>query len=267
MKKSYLYLMIAVVMIAIAALAYFSMNGGSTENPLVAFDNQPVSASVMALLSVPSNVSSSVGIGLASYSPLKKVSGPNLTINGKPEILYIGSDFCPYCAMQRWGLVVALMKFGNFTGLEYMTSAHEDIGPDTPTFTFINATYSSPYLVFVSRELAGNKIVDGKFEELQTLNGSQTAIIDAFDPRGYIPFTDFANKSAQVGANYNDLSILANKNWTVIAAELHNSSSVISRALVGAANLFTAQICQINNNTPSSVCGQAYIATIEDNLK
>ena len=37
-------------------------------------------------------------------------------------------------------------------------------------------------------------------------------------------------------------------------------------ALVGSANLVTAQICKLDNNMPASVCGQGYISSIEGEL-
>lgn len=265
MKKSYIYLILVAVIVVIAAAVYLSVQGGGSTNTLASFDSQPVSPSVVSQLSVPVSEGSGIGIGISKIES-RKVNGTELAINGKPEVLYIGGDFCPYCAMARWGLVIALMRFGNFTGLEYMTSSHSDIDADTPTFTFVNATYSSQYVSFVSVETAGNKLVNGSYLPLQKLNSSQTATIQAFDTPGQIPFIDFANESVQVGANYNDLTILANRNWTFIASQLHNQSSVIAMALVGSANIFTAQICKANGNVPASVCAQPAITAIENKL-
>src|SRR5438309_707950 len=58
-------------------------------------------------------------------TPLKSESGPLLTFAGKTEVLYIGAEYCPYCAAERWSLVVALSKFGSFSGLTYMQSARQ----------------------------------------------------------------------------------------------------------------------------------------------
>ena len=35
----------------------------------------------------------------------------------KPELLYIGAEYCPYCAASRWPLIIALSRFGTFKGL------------------------------------------------------------------------------------------------------------------------------------------------------
>ena len=38
-------------------------------------------------------------------------------IDGRPGVVYVGSEFCPYCAADRWALVVALSRFGTFAHL------------------------------------------------------------------------------------------------------------------------------------------------------
>lgn len=262
MQRKYLYIgILAVIVIVALVLAYEGTGGGVPGSGLVAFDNQSVPQSIISQLHVSGSVSSNVGIGLASASPAKIV-GPELTLNGKPVIIYIGAEFCPYCAMERWGLVIALLRFGNFSGLEYMTSSATDIGPNTPTFTFVNSTYNSPYLVFQPYELA-----DKLGNPLQTAPKEYMAIF--LKAGGGYPFTDYANESEQIGtnlANPGDLNIVSNMNWSTIANKLQNSSSLQSMALVGSANLITAQICKITNDTPQSVCGQNYIKRIESGL-
>lgn len=268
MKRKWLYLALLALIVVIAlVLVYTSTGKGAPGAALVAFDDQPVSQSVLAQLHVPSSVAASVGAGLASNFP-KNVSGKRLTLNGKPEIIYVGAEYCPYCSIQRWGLVIALMRFGNFTGLEYMTSSPTDLGPNTPTFTFLNARYTSNYVSFVSRELVGNvaNASTGQYPVLQTLNASLNATVLKYDAVGSIPFTDYANQSAQVGASYSDPTILADMNWSTIAGMLQNSTSIQALALVGSANVATAQICIMLDNTPASVCGQGYIKTIESEL-
>ncbi|MGH3290263.1 MAG: DUF929 family protein, partial [Trebonia sp.] len=54
---------------------------------------------------------------LISAGAVNAVSGPPLTRGGKPEVLYVGAEYCPYCAMENWPLIVALSRFGQFTGL------------------------------------------------------------------------------------------------------------------------------------------------------
>ena len=259
---------IAVIIIVVAALTLTGGGGGgSTGAQLAQFDGQPVPQSVLAQLAVPNNVSAAIYTGFATNFPTK-ANATKLAIGGKPEILYIGAEYCPYCAVQRWPLIIALMRFGTFNGLEYMTSSATDVYANTPTFTFANATYSSPYIVFVARELTTNKYNSsiGGYPNLETLNASEQSIFAKYNPGGSIPFIDYANYSTEVGGNFGDPTVIDGMNWSTIASKLHNPGSPQAQALVGSANLVTAQICIIDNNTPASVCGQQYIKGIEAQL-
>ena len=77
--------------------------------------------------------------------------------HGKPELLYIGAEYCPFCAAQRWAMVAALSRFGTFSNLSLTHSASADVYPDTPTFSFYQSTYSSKYLTFTSVETNTNE--------------------------------------------------------------------------------------------------------------
>jgi hypothetical protein len=46
---------------------------------------------------------------------LNAVSGPHLTSSGKPEILYVATEYCPYCAVENWPLIVALSRKSGLT--------------------------------------------------------------------------------------------------------------------------------------------------------
>ena len=38
----------------------------------------------------------------------------NLMHDGKREILYVGANYCPYWAAERWAMVMELSQFGTF---------------------------------------------------------------------------------------------------------------------------------------------------------
>src|SRR5207302_7512423 len=89
-------------------------------------------------------------------NPLARVTSaqPLRDPTGKPQILYIGAEYCPFCAAERWSLIVALSRFGTFQHLQLTTSSASDLYPNTSTFTFYRSAYTSPYLDFQSVEEA-----------------------------------------------------------------------------------------------------------------
>ena len=268
-RKMYILSGIIIVLAAVALILYASTSTHAAS--LSAYDNAIAPPSILSALHVSESVSSQVGIGSAGNFPARK-NASILLADGKPEVLYIGAEYCPYCATERWPMIIALMRFGNFTGLRLMTSSSSDAFPSTPTFTFYNSTYSSNYVTFVSVETTTNKLVNGTYPTLQTPNNSQGKVFSTFDvptqncPNGgCIPFISYANRSVQIGVNY-DPTLLQNMNWSQIARSLSNSSSAQAQGIVGSANLITAEICSIDNNTPSSVCSQPYVAAIQKEI-
>jgi thiol-disulfide isomerase/thioredoxin len=223
---------------------------------------------VADVTSVPASTLDAVGKG-GFGGKIDTVTGnpAPLTANGKPELLYVGAEFCPYCAAMRWGMIVALSRFGTFTGLATVHSAVSNGGggqepdPDTPTFTFVHAKYSSPYLNFTSVEQTTN-IPDsstGSYTLLQTATSAQTALLAKYDVAPYttqagsIPFLDFGNKYVSIGTPY-DPGVLAGLSWSTIAADLSNPSSPVAQAVDGTANYITAAICKMTGNQPASAC-------------
>ena len=106
----------------------------------------------------PLAVFDSVGVSAPQTSLVAPtpVSGqPVLKVDGKPEVLYVGAEYCPFCAAERWPLIVALSRFGRFSELKDMQSAQLSVFPGTQTFSFVGSTYTSRYLAFAGVELYG----------------------------------------------------------------------------------------------------------------
>ena len=248
----------------------------------------PTSSQVFnAVTKVDPNILSVVGTGKLQ-SPLKPPSGspPVLTgPTGKPEFLYIGAEWCPFCAAQRWAMVVALSRFGTFSQLYQTTSSSDDVYPDTPTFSFYpglykGSIYSSQYIDFVPVEQQGNvKDSSGTYPTLQTLTDAQQKLFATYDASPYtaspgsIPFIDIANKYIVIGmaqgagqASAYSPQDLAGKQWSDIANSLVDTSSTISQHVLGSANFLTAGICMTTGQQPTSVCSTDVIQTIEKTL-
>ena len=198
----------------------------------------------------------------ATRRPVRKpVSGTPLKgSTGKPEVLYIGAEFCPYCAAQRWALIVALGRFGTFSGLTTTSSSSTDIFANTPTFTFRSATYTSQYIDFRAVETS-----DREQKPLQTPTAAEQQLFNKYDTNGSIPFIDFGNRYAMTGATYSP-DVLGGASWKPIADALQDPSSAQAKAIVGSANLLTAAICKMTSDQPASVCSSAMIQGLEKKL-
>ena len=210
---------------------------------------------------LPSSEFDSVGQGTATASLLKKASGSALTgATGKPEVLFIGGEYCPYCAAERWPLIIALSRFGTFSGLQTTSSSSTDVFPNTPTFTFRSATYTSQYIDFRAVEVS-----DRNGNPLQTPTSAEEQLFGKYDSVGQIPFIDYGNRYTSVGAYYTP-EVLGGSSWQAVAADLKDSGSAESKAVIGSANLITAAICRINSDQPAAVCSTSTIQGLETKL-
>ena len=248
---------IGLVLVVVAALVIAKLSGAGTTTATPSGKASP--QVVSALRSVPDSVLDSIGTGKAEGAP-RKITAPALTAGGKPRVLYVGAEYCPFCAAERWPMTVALSRFGTFTGLGATSSAADDVYPNTPTLSFHGATYSSPYVAFTGVETTTNKKVGGSYKPLDTLAPADQKVLETYDQPPYvpgqggsIPFIDIGGTYVLAGATYSP-QLLAGKTHAQVAAALKDPSSPIAQAVDGSANLFTAAICQVTGNQPGDVC-------------
>lgn len=215
---------------------------------------------VAAITSLPATELDAVGKGSAN-NVIKPVTGTPLTgPNGHPEVFYLGAEYCPFCAAERWPMVIALSRFGTFSGLKTTTSSSSDVDPNTPTFTFHGATYTSQYIDFVSVETT-----DRDRNPLETPTAAQQELVTKYDTSGSIPFVDFGNRYAFSGAMYLP-DVLGGMSWQAVADALQQSDSTQAKAVLGSANFITAAICKLTADQPAPVCSSATIQAIEKTL-
>ena len=190
--------------------------------------------------------------GLAD--PLKATAFTTLRGDaGKPLVVYVGADYCPYCASERWSVVAALSRFGTFRDLALTTSSSSDVYPDTPSFTFRGASYSSEIVEFSFVETA-----DREGKPLATPTPVQRSALDRSDPRAAIPFLSVADRFVAVGSGYRP-DVLAGRSHLEIARSLSDPTSAIARGIIGNANHITAAICEVTGDQPASVCSSAAV--------
>lgn len=249
-------LVVAIIAIGIVAGVILLSKPPSGSNLI----GQPISSVTNSQLTGVTNTTlAQVGAG-QGITPLVSINGaPLKSSNGKNEFLYVGAEWCPFCAAERWSIVVALSKFGSFSGLTYMQSSSSDVYPNTSTFSFVNANYQSQYNIsFVSVETA-----DRSHNSLQSLSTAQQNLVNQYDPGQSIPFIDIAGSYAiqpasnqpgvYAGSQYSP-AVISSLNWTQIGSQLNTPSSSIAQGVDGAANTIIKAICQVDGRNPSSLC-------------
>jgi hypothetical protein len=230
--------------------------------------NGPTGAALTSVVadttSVPATTLEKVGAGSVTNPPAK-ISGTPLTSGGKPEMLYIGAEYCPFCAFERWGMIVALSRFGTFSGLHTVHSSSIDQYPNTPTWSFYKTTYTSKYLAFTPVEETTNvPLSNGQgYTPLQSPTAAQQALLAKYDAPPYVPAADKgAIPFVYLGGHYlitgasvaTGSALLDGKSWATIASSLKNPSDPVAQAVGGTANYITAAICGLTGNKPATVC-------------
>jgi hypothetical protein len=257
-----LVIVAAFIVIKLTSGSPSSSGGGSSTGTLL-----PASVSSQ-VTGVPAATLNRVGKGAVpaftqGQPALTAGSGAALTSGGKPEMLYIGAEFCPYCAATRWSMAVALSRFGTLTPLRGIHSSSTDTDPNTATLTFYKTGYNSKYLAFTPVEV---QKVDRS--PLQNPTSAQNAVWAKYEPdpnsRGY-PFIAFSNKAVLKGPIF-DAAVLQGKTWGQIAASLKNPASPIAQSVNGAANYITGAICRMTNNQPSDVCSSPAVTAVQSGL-
>jgi Domain of unknown function (DUF929) len=237
---------------------------GSTGSP----DSIASSSSLAAASSSGQFAAVSAGSGsVLLFNGYATPAGPNarpLTSAGKPEVLYMATEFCPYCSAQSWPLIIALSHFGTFTGLNVTRSPTFEGLPPVDGWTFYGSSYTSRYLAFAPVETYSNVLVSPKanpadrtsYRKLQSLTSAEQAAVHQLDVAGQTPFTDFGGKFAETGSDIVPAA-LAGLTWSQIAADLHRPASTAGAAILFTAGVLTAELCQLTDNRPVAVCAQS----------
>ena len=248
-----LVIVIVVAFIVIKGLSKPAKNDGSGGLPAAVTHN---------ITNVPSSTLATIGTGKLPPSglPVKPISDTALTSANKPEMLYIGAEFCPYCAAMRWSMAVALSKFGTFGPLNGIHSSSTDVFPNTPSLTFRNQQYSSPFLTFTPIE---HQKVNS--QPLQPVSKAQQALWSKYDTNtqnqvGY-PFIDFGNKTVITGPLFSP-QVLHGLTWAQVASKLKDPNDPVAQNVDAAANYITAAICKMTGNKPGPVCAAPEIKAL-----
>ena len=291
------FVVLAVVVIVLVA----TLGGKSTPKSGGSIPTTPAPANIVSAVSnVPASELDAAGIGggqaiflgaEGSGNPVVAIKpAKQLTLDGKPEIVYVGAEYCPFCAATRWALAIALSKFGILHNLKITASSPYDFAPNTHTLSFDGVTYTSSYLSFDEVEQVTNVCkatspnpspppaleCTGGYTNLQTAPASVLALVAKYDATPYfasenangIPFVDMGGHYVEDGAPYASTATayppisLAGLSWDQIVATFTVPTTGPGQAILGAANHYIAAFCQLTHGKPGNVCSMSGVKAV-----
>ena len=261
-----------VVVVVIAVILAVTLTGGTGSN-------KPATKASDAFALTPSVVAQVEAVPLSALvkqaqtepsgtTPPTKLpaKNPALTSGGKPEFLFMGGEYCPYCAAERWAMVMALSKFGTFSNLKGTTSSATDVYPSTPTFSFYGSSFSSKYLTFDSVELytnSGQNASTGAYPTLQTATAQENALMATYDAPPYvssqsasgIPFLYIGGRFFEVGPQYVAAN-LTGMQFDTAAGLMSAGKNSTSKLAEASAGYLVGDICSVTHDQPAAVCSK-----------
>jgi hypothetical protein len=243
--------MVALV-IGAAVVLILARGGGSDTDATAAPGSVPASSQRPA-------DAASVALGQVRSAP-----GAPL-LHGRPVVFFMGAQWCPFCAAERWALVEATSRFGRWSGLgELLSRSGQDFFPSLPTYDLSRATYTSDYISLRHKEVAK---VNG--DPLQKLGAFEKGLVDEDDKLGSIPFLLAAGQ----GGRYTvDLAYSPGLLEGQTFASLRRGVAAAApdpavEAIGGQADAITALICKLDGRRPASVCAKGSIPVLEGEIE
>jgi hypothetical protein len=241
------------IVVVLVAVKLATPNASTATEPSV----DPASSGLVSqVTSIPRSVYDTVGVDSPAVpvSPPAAVTGKShLTVDGKPAVVFVGAEFCAFCAADRWALIASLSRFGHFTGLATIRSSSTAAPGGIESFTFRDATYSSRYLTLRTVEERSDYNPTGtSYTVLQQPDPFEQQVLSSFHATGY-PFIDFGNAYAVTGVSYSP-TFLSGLTWDEIGSSLTDPTQAVTRAIVALSNYYSASTCAATGQQPASVC-------------
>jgi len=254
-----------VVVIAVVTVLVVALVPDGTKAPQSNRSNSLASYIVTAA-QVPDDVLTEVGLPSEVQPPIVRSGQPALTDGGKPAVVYVGGEFCPYCAVARWALVVALANFGDFGNLgQGIASSSNDVFPGIQSWSFHGSSYSSPYVTFDPAEIYSStqSPKSGLYTPLDQMSPLQQQAYGTYNtPQmsgGGLPFIDIDNRYFIYGASVSP-QVIEGLTLDQIAADLSDPTSPVAQAIDGTANYIVAALCQVVGQKAPPICKAPFVA-------
>ena len=271
---------IIVILAIVVALVVYAVAGPPESSGTVR--RAPTSDAVISdVAHIPPSVFNAIGVnpaptatGAVTVTAPSVVNGSPLVSMGKPEVLYIGAEYCPFCGAERWPLVVALSRFGRFSALTNMQSAALSVFSGIQSFSFVGAAYSSRYVTFTGIELYSDAVdSNGAYTRIATLTPAQSFLLAKYGAPATstggspsFPFVDVANVVVAPSSGFSP-ALIANMSQSAIAGALDQSTQPTTQAIVASANYLTAAICQATGDQPGLVCNSRGVRSAAASLQ
>jgi len=269
----FVWIDVGVLLLGVIGLVTFAVVQPRT--PVASAPAAPTSSSVVdELAAIPATTFDEVGSETAGTSLTPPVvtdseSATPQPAGTAPDVLFVGSEFCPFCAAERWPLVVALARFGTFQVLHDTVSSDASVFPSIQTFTFDGVRYTSPYVTLNGVELYSNQIgSDGSYLPLAHLTAAHSDVIATASPHSSVgsppvPFLDIGGKMLATTSGVSP-ALFVGLSLGQIADQVTHPPPVpargtvlvpsVGRAILAAANQLTAGICLATDQRPAKVC-------------
>ena len=149
-------------------------------------------------------------------------------IGQKVSFIFIGGQFCPYCGMERWAVVLALENFGYFTNLTTITSSESSV----PTYNFVGSSFNSSQVDFQPVEA-----YDNNRKPLETMNQAQSYFHAQYDSVSSIPFLCIGGSVFQVGSGSSlDLNSFSGEQFNAINNQIVAKSGTLYNQILTESN-------------------------------
>ena len=126
-RRKITYVAVGVLALSLIIFGTILAINKSRQGPAIETSQDTISK---AIVSIPKSVYDKVGPGSSELQVTKIGNKPDK--DGKVKLFYVGSEFCPFCAMERLPLAAALSRFGTFSGLKTPCQARQK--RNFPTF-------------------------------------------------------------------------------------------------------------------------------------
>lgn len=242
---------VAVVVAVVAVVVAIGLSSSSTKKaaPRVALtDSQEGHLTTVPLSTLVAASGTDAG---SSLIPAYEIDSTAYTSGGKPAILYIGAEFCPVCATERWPMVVALSKFGTFRNLSQTRSAVRD--GNLATVTFYGSTYTSPYLTFTPVEVTTNVPKGNSYEPLETPSPADVQLWRGVLGSETFPFVYVGGKYVLNTYQY-PATLIQGLDFAQVEAAVGDNSTQVGASIDAAAAAMVKYICGITGQQPAATC-------------